>query len=902
MPYNHRLYSFDELLRKGIFDETIDAFVPVQKILVPKIQRPYAQGRLSQLEIRINFLEDIFEQLSEPEKILELNFVYGSLSDGTFELLDGQQRLTTLFLLSWYLALGGSNVAETMSLLGKFTYETRTTSSSFIKKLLDPKLTLDKLSADHEFKDTTPAAAISNLGWYTGAYSKDSTVAGMLVMLDAIDARCKDLPIENRPTYSDLSRIMFYLLDLENLGLTDELFIKMNARGLQLTPFENFKAELSGWLRNDPMGDRRFETDVDNSTEKLPLWLFFCSNMDGRWNDRFWTKPNAENLEELGAADADRRFFTFIKRWLANRAVTLGQESPLQDEYDKSREPDWVEYFRYFNEQSKTNRYHSFGRFRDFATSADAKGYDIIAELTHFISCLADPMLGKIIDDAFVAPWTDKGQKPWDNNFDMRPMIIFSAISEFVISQPYDIRQPLDVGAFDRKEFKRWMRMVHNVVENRNIDGERPQLGAIRQLKGVLNINKKPVYQRLLDFVAASPGESNREFREEAAKIKRIFEEESWKDDSQWENAFIEAERNRFVTGSVSFYLDDTTDIETFRHRTGHLPILFNENGVEEAFSDGYQLWRAILARDVDWSSFKFDSYNIRLTNKVSGNRFLKMRSVWNESPRVRRLFCELLDKETTAEMQAVIDNVAVERNEITFPDDWNNDVRTLSASGLSNLCNGSPQGGALSWLSAIGNDGMGVKFYRDGVMALYHGYINCMYLNNDREKFIPALVKSLEDAGFSVRYRDHRFKNSLDRFGLYSGWQIEIYVTRPQLPGTDLPDSNQGPDEYLLSFSPHFALSVYASQSLAKKTSEMVSAIRSNGDATNLTHIDSEDGIIDDNGNHITYTVESRLLYLSLYIPDIRSANPANILRFDIEDSVKDGVNVQDSLFSTNN
>ena len=38
--------------------------------------------------------------------------------------------------------------------------------------------------------------------------------------------------------------IVFHLLILENFGLSDDLYIKMNARGRLLTSFENLKVEI----------------------------------------------------------------------------------------------------------------------------------------------------------------------------------------------------------------------------------------------------------------------------------------------------------------------------------------------------------------------------------------------------------------------------------------------------------------------------------------------------------------------------------------------------------------------------------------------------------------------------------------------------------------------------------
>lgn len=69
----------------------------------------------------------------------------------------------------------------------------------------------------------------------------------MLVMLDAIDERFKDVPdiweqLENKA-------ITFYFLPIRDMGLTDELYIKMNSRGKPLTVFEHFKAELEREIR-----------------------------------------------------------------------------------------------------------------------------------------------------------------------------------------------------------------------------------------------------------------------------------------------------------------------------------------------------------------------------------------------------------------------------------------------------------------------------------------------------------------------------------------------------------------------------------------------------------------------------------------------------------------------------
>lgn len=86
------------------------------EVSIPKIQRDYAQGRNTKniQYIREMFLSNLFEALSDDadDKKLKLDFIYGYEDQDQFQdkqitifkPLDGQQRLTTLFLLHWYAA------------------------------------------------------------------------------------------------------------------------------------------------------------------------------------------------------------------------------------------------------------------------------------------------------------------------------------------------------------------------------------------------------------------------------------------------------------------------------------------------------------------------------------------------------------------------------------------------------------------------------------------------------------------------------------------------------------------------------------------------------------------------------------------------------------------------------
>ena len=76
------------------------------KIEIPKIQRDYAQGRTDVKVVKLvdKFLNDLKSSIQNSEE-LNLDFVYGRVDNDILIPLDGQQRLTTLFLIHWYIAL-----------------------------------------------------------------------------------------------------------------------------------------------------------------------------------------------------------------------------------------------------------------------------------------------------------------------------------------------------------------------------------------------------------------------------------------------------------------------------------------------------------------------------------------------------------------------------------------------------------------------------------------------------------------------------------------------------------------------------------------------------------------------------------------------------------------------------
>ena len=101
-------YTFIDIYMKDL-DLNKDTKVKVSQIIIPKIQRPYAQGRLDGVctYVRNTLLNEMFANFKTDETF-DFNFIYGivrpSNDEYVMELLDGQQRMTTLFLVYWYIS------------------------------------------------------------------------------------------------------------------------------------------------------------------------------------------------------------------------------------------------------------------------------------------------------------------------------------------------------------------------------------------------------------------------------------------------------------------------------------------------------------------------------------------------------------------------------------------------------------------------------------------------------------------------------------------------------------------------------------------------------------------------------------------------------------------------------
>lgn len=433
-------------------------FLGQTSIVIPKLQRDYAQGRKGKESIRENFLSSIKNALDSDNKQLKLDFVYGTGDNGgNFTPLDGQQRLTTLWLLHWYLAfrIGALNDEAVKERLLRFTYETRVSSRQFCEKLVNRG---DKISLK---EDESISDAIIRQSWMFKAWRQDPTIQSMLRMLrgednnklDGIEEVFSGCSPDLLKTYWDKLKmsaeecpIVFYSLDIENIGQSDDLYVKMNGRGKPLNDFENFKADLIKYCE-----DNNWEefTNIENGLATL---------IDTEWINLFWQYRSNIPTDTLLFRFINRFFLT---QWMAN-------SSGIEDAAKKNPELKNVFEFlySYIEDKDQEKPYNEIGfkayRFLFEQINARETLNLLVTYLNNICNnkCLMDTVNNPYDSSKFKILYTEGSNKNKPNFYPItqQQLIAFWAVGKFMTSTS-------DVTT---EAISKWMRVIWNICDYNN--------------------------------------------------------------------------------------------------------------------------------------------------------------------------------------------------------------------------------------------------------------------------------------------------------------------------------------------------------------------------------------------------------------------------------------------------
>lgn len=562
--------------------KTLWGILNEKRIEIPIIQRDYAQGRIGKEHLRERFLGKMFDVLCGKGGTMTLDFVYGTIENDALYPLDGQQRLTTLWLLHWYIALKSDNLSANKDIFNCFTYETRISSREFCNHLC----TIDSNNYKN-FKDKNKEKGIveyiRNQTWFYQRYAQDPTVQGMLRTLggtkieDSTGNDIKDGLEEIFGKDTDFQKcwslltseecpIVFVYKEMkdENLPLSDDLYVKMNARGKQLTDFEDFKADLLD-----------FAPDPDNPHKKL-LGQDIASLMDNAWTDVFWNVAKAAEVYQVDAI-----YFKFIRDYLF--AKFIADSSLSASELQDNRF-----YQDVYKGNNSNNEYTGFNLYKEVIKA------DVIKDLKQFFSLW---QLSRLTDEKLRPLW--KVDKDYfyliPHYLKLKEGIIVSETTQIGRVVSYAVCRYFEINEeFDEKHFKDWLYFVWNVAENSNIATEDAMIGAIRLMKE-LSAKSGDILTFLASYSPISSKFAERQILEERFKARLMLGENS----AVWRKKIREAESNIFLKGNISCLLrkdseEYVADFPMFVQKFNNICKYFDSDGVKDEYQ--VSLTKALIA------------------------------------------------------------------------------------------------------------------------------------------------------------------------------------------------------------------------------------------------------------------------------------------------------------------
>ncbi|TYB79176.1 GmrSD restriction endonuclease domain-containing protein [Bizionia myxarmorum] len=576
--------------------ETLASTLKNYKIEIPVIQRDYVQGRedAKAHQIREQFVKDLLDNLiSDKNDLHHLDFIYGRIIDDLntdslkknaesveqllsilrkyhtsldvklsgelpvvdrkelialnkkFLPLDGQQRLTTLWLLHFVIAHQLDYMPEWMM---NFTYKTRKSSRDFCATLLKHNCNLIICESYAE--------VIQNQPWFFYKWKNDPTVKGMLVMLDEIWKQITSITNWDDSIKSwwdaltgDNNKICFSFLPLDEHNIDDEIYIKMNARGKQLSDFEIFKNSLLEFLEecliNHP------ETLTKNDIAE------YAHKLDTTWLDIFW------GVKRKGIFDIQENYFNFFK--LSILYTYIEKQNIKENDKNKGIDADVIKlYLKNTNESSKYESL-SFQQMKSkslitlesvIETFKLLEIFEDRAYIDRFIEWLQDEKFifdetgfinhENALDSLLFSHFNESSQKIayYDRTF-------YIAIISFIKRNRFN-QENLEIS------FKRYARLCYNLVYNQNYIQSPETFG--QAILSVIELSK----------VGNKLYENPKLLRSDTIKFKQnSIEEEILKLDlirinASYEKEFIKFERHPYFKGQIGFVVKMSGDLEFF--------------------------------------------------------------------------------------------------------------------------------------------------------------------------------------------------------------------------------------------------------------------------------------------------------------------------------------------------
>lgn len=555
------------------------------RVVIPGIQRHYVQGANNPKaeSVRKQFIKEIFTAIEKKQNEFNLHFIYGPINtngEDSFVPVDGQQRLTTLWLIARYAVekAESSDRKDLLRLLSRFTYEDRINAKRFCQALT---------CEDSRWNITQdPNPNILCQDWFVDYWKEDETVASMIRMLSTIHEEWNKH--QDSITAEDIleaiaSKIRFEL-KIDAFG--DDIYMKMNARGLQLTQWENFKGKFSEDLRED----------------KKEWWVKEMEEL----SNRFFTCSDEQH--EL----PDNAFFALYARIMAYEARKPGVDCGNSIKQ-------LAAYTHNHNTWSQIEL--PFVPYSDFSgiTNNESIASTVAETCVKMIKTVLDnfkeivPYFGdnKLFDTFF---------HPQNRNELDFTLCCYEYFKKFVNE---------DV---DTNNFLKALRLMWNILENVDRQYENPDY-RVELVKKFTDLGDQTLYspqikEKIIDSNADAP-EQAKEEAEKAIQMDRNDQSMP----SYWNDAIEKAEECAFFHGSIRFLYRNSngeTTWENFATKLSNCKNLFTKDGLSEdkkvkanqVLISHCKDWKKLIRKpvfDTDKESWKQVLTDVNLSEYVNG-------------------------------------------------------------------------------------------------------------------------------------------------------------------------------------------------------------------------------------------------------------------------------------------
>lgn len=248
--YSGNTYTLRQLLGESI------------SIVIPDMQRDYCWGEDGSNGKVLPFMISLIKLYREKGKN-SLGLLYGyenPKGSSHIHIIDGQQRLTTLYLLVGMLYRRTSRVDLRRMLISDYELTDDREPKLLYEARIEAMYFLSELVTNFFLNREGRLSQLENSSWYCSTYSTDPTVQNFIRAIrkidEAIEHTChyEGWDFDNFTDFV-VDKLMFFYHDLGKRSTAEDMFVTINTTGEPLTLPQQIKAQLP----NNPTDIARWE-------------------------------------------------------------------------------------------------------------------------------------------------------------------------------------------------------------------------------------------------------------------------------------------------------------------------------------------------------------------------------------------------------------------------------------------------------------------------------------------------------------------------------------------------------------------------------------------------------------------------------------------------------------------